>query len=135
MTTNLQTDENTSMTTLVRGIVDDAQELAKQQFALFKAEVREDARKTREASTMLGAGGLLTFVGLLVLVFGVAHWLYAAIPGTPLWVWYLVVGGVVAVAGLALAYAGYEKFRSFNPLPDKTAKALTENLTWPTKSA
>lgn len=123
------------MTTLVRGIVDDAQELVKQQFALFKAEVREDSRKTQEASTLLGIGGLLAFVGLLVLVFGVAHLLHWAMPTTELWVWYLVVGGVVTVAGAALAFAGYEKFRSFNPLPDKTAKALTENLTWPTKSA
>jgi len=122
------------MTGLVRGIIDDAQELIKQQFALFKAEVREDSRKTTEASTILGMGGLLAFVGVLVLSFALAH-LLAWATDTHLWVWYLIVGGVTAAIGGGLAYAGYEKFRSFNPLPDKTAKALSENLTWPTKQA
>jgi uncharacterized membrane protein YebE (DUF533 family) len=132
--TNTTTDENTTMTGLVRGIIDDAQELIKQQFALFKAEVREDSRKTTEATTTLGMGALLAFVGVLVLSFALAH-LLAWATETHLWVWYLVVGGVTAAIGGALAYAGYEKFRSFNPLPDKTAKALSENLTWPKNPA
>jgi len=133
MATNTQAEENSTITGLVRGIIDDAQELIKQQFSLFKAEVREDARKTQDATTILGLGALLAFVGLLVLSFAVAHGLYSAVPSTPLWVWYLLVGGVVGVVGAGLAYTGYQKFRSFNPLPDKTAKALSENLTWPSK--
>jgi len=135
MATNTQTEENTTITALVRGIVDDAQELVKQQFALFKAEVREDSRKTQEATTILGVGSLIGFAGILVLSFALAHGLYAANPNVGLWVWYLVVGLVVTGIGAALAYTGYQKFRSFNPLPDKTAKALSENLTWPTKQA
>jgi len=134
MATNVQTDD-TNMTSLLRGIVDDAQELVKQQFALFKAEVREDSRKTQEATTILGIGALLSFAGILVLCFAAAHLLHYAVPTVELGVWYLIVGGVVTALGGGLAYAGYAKFRSFNPLPDKTAKALSENLTWPTKQA
>jgi len=65
MATNVHTDD-TSMTSLVRGIIDDAQELIKQQFALFKAEVREDSRKTQEATTILGTGALLSLAGFLL---------------------------------------------------------------------
>jgi len=135
MATNVQTDENATMTGLVRGIIDDAQELIKQQFSLFKAEVREDSRKTQEATTILGLGALFALAGFLVLCLAVAHLLYWAYPTVDLSIWYLVVGGVVTALGAGLAYAGYEKFRSFNPLPDKTAKALSENLTWPNKPA
>jgi len=40
-----------SVTKLVTGILNDAQELIKQQFALFKSEVRADLARTREAAT------------------------------------------------------------------------------------
>jgi hypothetical protein len=42
MATNVHSDTDVSLTSLVNGIVNDAQELMKQQFALFQAEVKED---------------------------------------------------------------------------------------------
>jgi len=117
----------------VGGIVSDAQELMKQQLALFKAEVKEDMRKTSEASASLAVGLAATLVGSIVLCFAVAHLLSWAWPAVELWVWYAVVGGVVTAVGLGFASAAYQKFRSFNPLPDKTAEALKENLEWKTK--
>lgn len=133
MAANVQSGSDVSVTSLVGGIVNDAQELMKQQFALLKAEVREDMRKTTEASTALGVGVAATLLGGIVLCFAAAHLLHWAFPTVDIWVWYAVVGGVVTAVGVGLSYVALQKFRSFNPLPDQTAEALKENLEWKTK--
>jgi len=56
MATDLRSDHEPSVTELVSGILNDAQTLFKQQFEMLKHEVKEDFRKTREASLMLGLG-------------------------------------------------------------------------------
>jgi len=132
MATNVQSDHDVSLTSLVTGIVNDAQELMKQQFALFQAEVKEDMRKTGEAGTALGVGAAVTLVGSILLCFMLVHLLYWAFPNVQLWVWFAVVGGAVTLVGAGLIFAALAKFRSFNPLPDKTVKALEENLEWKT---
>jgi len=45
MSPHQQTDAEPSVTTLVAGIVRDAQELVKEQFELFKHEIRSMSRK------------------------------------------------------------------------------------------
>jgi F0F1-type ATP synthase assembly protein I len=132
MATNVHSDSDVSLTSLVSGIVGDAQELMKQQFALFQAEVKEDMRKTAEASSALGIGMAVALVGSILLCFTLVYLLNWAFPTAPLWVWFAVVGGVVTAVGAGLIYTAYVKFHSFNPLPDKTAQALKENLEWKT---
>ena len=46
MATDLKSTQEPSVTALVTGIISDAEELFKQQFELFKHEVRDDFRKT-----------------------------------------------------------------------------------------
>jgi len=133
MATNVQSGSDVSVTSLVGGIIGDAQELMKQQLALFRAEVKEDMRKTSEASASLAMGLAAALVGSIVLSFAVAHLLHDYVfPNVPLSVWYAVVGGAITAIGLGLTVTAYQKLRSFNPLPDKTADALKENLEWKT---
>jgi len=133
MATHIQSDSDVSLTSLVNGIVSDAQELMRQQLALFQAEIKEDMRKTTEASSALGAGLAVTLVGSILLCFTLVYLLYWAFyPQVELWVWFAVVGGLVTGTGLGLLYMAWVKFHSFNPLPDKTAQALKENLEWKT---
>ncbi len=120
-----------SLTGLVTGIVNDAQELVKQQFALFKHEVKEDLRKTMEAAIALGVGIAVALVGALSLWLALVFLLdWAFDPPVPLWGWFAIVGGLFLVAGALLFYAGKAKLESFNPLPDESAEALKENVQW-----
>jgi len=120
---------------LVSGIIDDLQDLIKQNLALFKVEVREDFKKTKEAVSAMGVGAGLAAVGglhlTLMLVF-LLEWLFR--PHLPLWVCFGIVGGLGAGIGLALVLRGKRKLDSFNPLPDHTAEALKENVQWITKN-
>jgi uncharacterized membrane protein YqjE len=123
------TTSEASVTSLVRGILNDAQELFRQQTALFKAEVREDMRKAREAALSLVVGVGVAFFGLLLLLFALVYLLSWA-SGLHEWASFAIVGGIVLVIGLALVYAGKKRFESFDPLHDQTAQALKENVQW-----
>lgn len=118
-----------SVTSLVSGIVNDAQTLIQQQLALFREEIRADLRKTKEAVTALVAGVAVAALAVGPLVF----FLVALLHELAVWPWWasaLLVGVVFAVIGGALIAIGVQRFRSFNPLPDQSVEALKENLEW-----
>jgi cytochrome bd-type quinol oxidase subunit 1 len=124
---------------LLRGIVNDAQDLVKAQMDLLKSEITSDMRKTREAVAIFGAGVTVAFVGglllCLMLVF-LLHWL--TMPSNndpaslPLWACFGLVGAVITGGGAILIYLGRQKFAAFNPLPEETAQGIKETLEWKT---
>jgi hypothetical protein len=126
MSTDLQSPPEQNLTSLVSGIMSDAQDLFRQQAELFRHEVREDFRKTKDAAVPLAIGVWLVLLGSLLLSVTVALGLAAA--GLPMWVSFAVVGVAVLGGGGGLYYVGKKKFESFNPLPDESATALKENL-------
>jgi hypothetical protein len=126
MATDLQNGHDTSVTGLVKGILEDLQDLTKQQFALFKQEVKEDMTKTRNAALPMVMGLVVALVGVLLLAHGLA-WVLAAL-GLPTWAAFLIVGAVITGAGAVLFLIGQHQFATFNPLPDRSLEALKENV-------
>jgi uncharacterized membrane protein YqjE len=122
------------LTSLVSGIISDAQDLVKQQLTLFQVEVKNDMRRTLAATIPIVIGGvvcLLAGIMLCVMLAHLIHWLW---PDTiPLWGGYAIVGGAFAALGLALVFWGKAQFSKFSPLPDQTVEGLKENIQWQTK--
>jgi hypothetical protein len=132
MATNLQTGSEPSLTAVVTGIVGDLQELIKQQLALFKAELKQDLHKTKEASISLVCGAVLLLLGSVLLCFTAVHLLeWAFRPHLELWACYLIVGGVVAAIGGGLTYYAWTGFRSVTA--KQSVQSIEENLEWKTK--
>ncbi len=123
--------EGQSVTGLVSGIIQDAQELFKQQVALAKAEIKADLRRTVQATLSLavgaGAGVIAVFLLSNMLVY-VLH----EVAGLAVWASYGIVGAAFAVLAAILIIAGVRRFQSFNPLPDQTVEAFKENVRWMT---
>jgi len=117
-----------SMTSLVAGIIADVQRLLEQQLALFRRELQDDANKVLEAVSYLAIGGAIALVAGICGALALAQLLVWAIPNLPEWGGLAIVAGALAVIGFALVYAAYQKFGSFNPLPDESAQALKENV-------
>jgi len=133
MATNMQSPPDVSTTSLVAGIINDAQELFKAQLELFKAEIKQDLHKTKEGASLATLGAGLGFVGLLILGFAVAHYLYWATEAVGLWMWYAIVGAVFAAVGGGLVYAVLTRIEKAKPLSE-TAAGLEENVEWKTKT-
>ena len=131
-TTDFQTSNEPSVTSLVSGILDDAQHLMKQQAELLKADLRKDLREAKEVGVSFVVGGSLLAGGGIMLLFMLVYLLSWAIEGLPLWGSFGIVGGILAVAGGIVFYRGQEKLEHLNPLPEQSAEAMKENLQWQT---
>jgi uncharacterized membrane protein YqjE len=125
-------NDEQSVTKLVAGIVGDAQDLLQKQVTLFKMEVQEDLRLTTQAAISLGIGLAVALVGAIVLAFGLAHLLFHYVPGTPLWVWYLLVGAAVTGIGAVLVGGAIHAFSKINPPLPETTEAIKETVEWQT---
>jgi len=127
MATDLRTSPEPSVTGLVSGIVNDVQELTKQQLALFKHEMASDLRTTKAIALSSGIGLAGLSLGVLLLCFMLVHLLHGA-SQLPLWGCYGLVGAAMVTVGAVLLYASKKKFETFNPLPDESVKELKENV-------
>jgi uncharacterized membrane protein YqjE len=124
--------EQQSLTSLLRGIVSDAQELFRQQMALFRTELLAEGRKAGEIMLALAMGLAVLGIGVLMLCWALAFLLNWAF-SWPQWAGFLLLGAIFGLLGGVLVYVGRERFRSFSPLPEQSAEALRENLEWKTK--
>ena len=123
---------NGTMTSLVTGILEDAQKLVRQQFEMLKAEVHEDFLKSKRAAEFGGLGVVLLTVGILGFVTALAYFLHEEFQ-LSLWISWTITSGIFLALGTALATTSYILLERFNPLPHKTIHALQETLKWKTK--
>jgi hypothetical protein len=129
-----EADSGGGITSLITGIINDGQDLIRQQLQMFLAEFKNDMRKTKAASLPLFIGAGLCHLALFILGIMLARVLNAAWPDTiPLWAGFGIVGAITLISGIVLVLVGKSKFDSFNPLPDRSVEALKENVEWQTK--
>ena len=141
MATELQNPPEASTTSLVGGILDDVQDLVKQQIQLARKEVNEEIHKASEAAQLYAMGGAVLFLGAIIVGLSLAyllHWASSpadADPGRiPLWACHAIVGVPLALIGGILTWLGREKVKSINPLHNPAAEALKENVKWATNT-
>ena len=125
--------ESAPMTSLLAGIVHDAQDLLQQQLTLFQVEIKHDARRTIKASIPMIAGALIGFVGVILLAIMAAELIVWAWPHLPGWSGYAMVGGTLAIMGAGFVVVGLSRFQSFNPMPEQAVEGLKENFQWKMK--
>jgi uncharacterized membrane protein YqjE len=133
MATDLREDQAPSVTALTSGIIDDVQELLKQQFELFKHELRDDVAKIKVAALALATAAGVGFMGFFLLGITLGLALNAVVPSLPLWGCFAIVTAVFFISAGALCALGVFKLKSIDPMHDETAQALKENVQWVTK--
>jgi len=128
-----------SITATVKGILDDALELAKQQLVLVKAEIRGDIRNVLAGLLPIAFGVAPLLLGGLMLCFALVHalhWISAPAgqsldpAALPLWACYAIVAGVFLAVGGTLLGIGIYRLKTLRPLAEQSAKALEENIQW-----
>ena len=129
---DLQTESEVSVTKLVSGIFTDAQQLINQQLALLRHEIKDDLHKTKEAGLFLTLSIVIALVGSILLSLMLAELLSWTAPTLPLWASYGIVGALITAFGCGLFFAGIQKLKSLNILPDQSVQALKETIQWKT---
>jgi hypothetical protein len=130
----MQTSSEPTVTSLLSGIVTDAQELIKQQLLLFRHELKDDVNRAREVLPSLGLGVALMMTATIFLGLMLAHLLNWAVGDAhlPLWGCYGIVTAVFGVVGCALLYFAKQTLESL-PMSHQAAEATKENVEWLTK--
>jgi hypothetical protein len=134
MPTEQTTNASPGLTPLITGIVNDAQALIRQQLTLFQTEMKNDLRRTKEASIPLAAGVVVCFLAGFILCMALAYLIVFLWPACPYFVAFGIVGIILGIIGGVLVFTGKTKFDAFNPLPEKTVEGLKENIQWTTKT-
>ena len=130
MATDLRTGTEPTLTGLVTGIINDAQDLLKQQLALFRQEIKDDVRKTKEAAQSLSLGAGLGMTGGLFLGFMLVYVLHEVWPRLPLWASFGIIGAALLIAAGVLIYLGRKKLETVSAVPEQSLAALKENVAW-----
>lgn len=129
MADNLRIESGPSVTSLVEGIVNDAQRLIRQELALARAELQEEWTKTKTAAAALGAGIVVLTLGgifLCLMLVYLLQWLTEM----PLWVCFGIVGGLFALLGAILIFTGRNQASEVTFVPRQTVETMKENVQW-----
>lgn len=101
--------------------------LVRQEVELAKAEMAQKARAGGKQAGLAAFGGALAYVGLFAIVAAVIALLAQLLP---LWLASLIVGVVVAAAGVLLARNAAGNLAKIDLAPVMTVRSLKENKEW-----
>jgi hypothetical protein len=130
-----RTHDGPSMSSLVSGIITDAQQLIRDEVALARQEIKEELIKARTAAMSFAIGGVVAALGVVLLSFFLVHLLHWATGGTdtagvPLWLCFLIFGVLFVGAGGALFAVAYSRVKSIHLVPRQTVETMKENVRW-----
>src|SRR5689334_8978292 len=120
---------DTSVSELISGLVNDAQQLVHREIDLAKREVAIEVDKVKQGAVALGAGAGLAVIGALLLGHMLVY-LVQALTGLSLWVSYLIVGAIFAIGGGILLMQGLKRIQNVDPVPRETIESVKEDIQW-----
>jgi hypothetical protein len=106
----------------------EAKLLVQQEIHLAKTELAQNASRLVPSVTMVVAGGLIAYGGVLAIVGAAVLGLIAL--GLAAWAAALLGGLVIAAIGYALIRAGMASFRPKDLTPRQTIETLKEDARW-----
>jgi hypothetical protein len=118
---------STSVGELIGEISDDLSKLFRQEVALAKAEVKQEAGKAGKAAGMLGGAGFAGYLAVLFLSFAIVYSLGNVIGDGWAALLVAVVWGIIAAV---LAASGRKKLKDVDPVPHRTVDTLKEDAKW-----
>ena len=130
MFNSIREEFESTVTPLLRDIVDDARTLLQQEAQLLRAEVREDTVKIRQAMTLIVAGGASILISTLLCAFMLVQLLATEWLQAPLWLSFGLVALLMAASGGIFSYIGGKKLESARESSERSIRALKEGLGW-----
>ena len=118
-----------SVSQLISGLVNDAQQLVHREIDLAKREVAIEVNKVKQGAVALGIGAGLAVIGALLLGQMLVY-LVQSLTGLSLWVSYLIIGGLIAIGGVLGLMQGIKRMKEVDPVPRETIESVKEDIQW-----
>jgi hypothetical protein len=125
-----------SIPTLLKDLRDETTTLLRQEVALAKTELKENLAHLQSHVLQIAIGGFVAYAGLIVLLFGFAALIEAAMirggvdPNVAHWAGYGLVGLIVAVIGWFMLSKAKHAIAEDDLKPRQTITTLRENKEW-----
>ena len=117
---------DTSVAGLVRGALDDARELFREEIALARAEMRAELSKVTASAVRFGVGGVALWFAAMLLCVTLALGI-SALLAWPAWAGFGIMTLLLAIVGGGLLMAGRSAIRDVRPMP-RTLNTVKETF-------
>jgi uncharacterized membrane protein YqjE len=118
-----------SIGSLIRGILADTQTLIREEIALARVEIREQAGRARTAALSFGIAVAALAFGAIFLLVAIALGI-AYLIGWPAWTGFLIVALLLCIGGYFALSSGRKQLASVHAMPEETVTTLKENSEW-----
>jgi hypothetical protein len=121
---------------LLKELRDETTTLMRQEVALAKAELKENASRLTGHALHIALGGFVAYAGIIVLLIGIGHLLGALLtrmgldPDVATWLAPTVVGLAVALIGWAMLSKAKHAIAHDDIAPRRTIDSLRTNKEW-----
>lgn len=116
-----------SLGELFSDFTSDLSRLFRQEVALARTEVKEEATRAGKASALLVVGGLIAYLALMFASFTLAwlldEWMHTALAFLIVTILHVVVAGILVIQGR-------KRLREVSPVPQQTVETLKEDVEW-----
>lgn len=131
MANEVHVPDEASLTSLLRGIINDLSDLIRQEIRFARSEIKSDVRKTTRACAVLALGVGAVCLGVALVALMMVYLIYQlSNEQIPLWGCFGIVAAVFLAIGAGLSFLGYQTLQKNNPMPDQTAQSVKENVEW-----
>ncbi len=110
---------------LIAQVATDISTLMRQEFALAKAEMKQEVSKAGKAGGLLGGAG---FAGYLLAIFASLTLMFLLDLVLPLWAAAAIMTALFGVVAFVLFTMGRKKLKSIDPTPHRTIETLKEGV-------
>ncbi len=121
-----QTAEGRSLADLLRDLAGGTSTLLRQELSLARAETQDKLHQIIAVLVAMLGGALLAFAGLIILLDALVYSLVEA--GMERWLAALVVGGVVALVGLLVAWKAQSDLSATRLAPERSAASFRKDV-------
>ena len=127
--TDVEHAQGDSIPGLLRGILMDVRTLIREEIALARVELREQAGRARTAAVSFGiAAAALAFGGIFLLVATATA--IADLLNWPVWSGFLIVAALLGLVGTVTLASGRKQLLQIHAVPEETVSTLKENSEW-----
>lgn len=134
-------DSGWSIVELMKELTFESSKLVRQELELARAETQEKVSKAGRNAAYLGVGAIILLVGTLLVChaagIGLATALMEVGVGADVapWLSYLIVGGLIVIAGYIFVQKAISTFKRMSPLPERTIESIEETRRWAREKA
>ena len=121
-----QAADGRSLADLLRDLAGGTSTLLRQELSLARAETQDKLHQMIAVLVAMVGGALLAFAGLIILLDALVYGLVEA--GMERWLAALVVGGVVALVGLLVAWKAQSDLSATRLAPERSAASFRKDV-------